>query len=263
MVIKSAEILLLANLTLALILGEGAYAQEGENRVVISPKVGETIDREERDYYGLFPASQNFYSAVIFQLPDGSYVAEITEEIEGTKQIRRRPMDQQTLQQLREHINLFETSTETYRRAIKNPPLIINKGLPLQMEGRLLGLKGNSILLGEKRPSREFEPKRISLDEVHTITTMKSYALEGFCGGLLIGVLTGSIIGSDYGAKHGGSLVFSPGDYATLYALLCAPLGGLVGLGIGSQVPKEGQRFELSDKSQQEKVRVILKLSGL
>jgi hypothetical protein len=236
---------------LMLIPGEILQAQEKGKVIILSPMVGETIDREERDYYGLFPASQNFSSAVIFQQSDGSHVAEITEEIKGTQQIRRRIMDQQTLQQFREHINAFETSTETYRRAVKNSPIIINKGLPLQMEDKLLGLKGNSILLGEKRPSQEFEPKRISLDEVHTITTKKSYALEGFLGGFFVGGITAAVIGANYGSES--SIFLSPGDYAAIFAVIFAPLGGLVGLGIGSQVPKEGQRFELSDKSQQKK----------
>ncbi len=124
---KCPQIFCLVSAVLMLIPGEIVQAQEEGQVIVISERVGETIDREERNYYGLFLASWNFHSAVIRQLPDGSYLAEITEGQEGEKQVRTLPIDQNTLDALREHI---ENYTGPARIGISQPPASPTKEQP-------------------------------------------------------------------------------------------------------------------------------------
>ena len=79
---KSFQIVCLVTLVMMFIAETPLQAQKAAGEIIVlSPQVGETIDREERERYGLFPASQSFHPAVIIQRPDGSIVAEITEEI--------------------------------------------------------------------------------------------------------------------------------------------------------------------------------------
>ena len=49
-----------------------------EGKVILSDKVGEEIDREERNKYSLFPNIKGFQSAVLLQSSDGNYAFEIT-----------------------------------------------------------------------------------------------------------------------------------------------------------------------------------------
>ncbi len=59
------------------ILGGLSDAQEEGQVIVISPRVGETIDLEERDIYRLFQSFPSFRSAQFLELPDGSYAIHI------------------------------------------------------------------------------------------------------------------------------------------------------------------------------------------
>ena len=49
--------------------------QESGGRVVVSEKVGEIIDVEERNYYGLFMDCENFESAIVLRRPDSTLFA--------------------------------------------------------------------------------------------------------------------------------------------------------------------------------------------
>lgn len=76
--------------------------------VVLSEKVGEIIDLEERNYYGLFLSAKNFHTAVIPQRPDSSFVVQITEENDGIKQLRTQSIERKILDVLRQYIDNFE-----------------------------------------------------------------------------------------------------------------------------------------------------------
>jgi hypothetical protein len=54
-----------------------AHGYEAGNPVTIHEKVGETIDREERDHYLLFRGVQGFVSATFFDVSGGGYVVKI------------------------------------------------------------------------------------------------------------------------------------------------------------------------------------------
>ena len=104
MLSRTFKSLILVSVALTLSFGDWAEAQEKGQVIVINPKVGVVIDREERDRYHLFSASRDFHCATIFQLPDSSYVAEITENTDGVKRVRTLPIDQRTLDLLGEQI---------------------------------------------------------------------------------------------------------------------------------------------------------------
>ena len=86
------------------------FSQELESGkiIILSDKVGEIIDLEERDYYKFILGSTNFRSAVILQLPDSSLVIQITEMKEGVQQQLIVPVDQDILEIYREKIEKRE-----------------------------------------------------------------------------------------------------------------------------------------------------------
>lgn len=59
-------------------------AQENPQKVlVIGEKVGDEIDREEREKYGLFPVVEHFVSAKFIQAGSGDIVLQIVIEKDG------------------------------------------------------------------------------------------------------------------------------------------------------------------------------------
>src|SRR4030042_6799410 len=89
------------------------YAQTDEVGIVIlSEKLGEVIDLEERNAYKLFPAVKGFKSAILYKLPDGTYDFEIIHIDESTgEEIQYRiNRSQSQINQLRDHIESSEES---------------------------------------------------------------------------------------------------------------------------------------------------------
>ena len=140
MFVKGISLPCLTVLTLSLVAPASSQSQEAIVEIItLSPEIGETIDREERDRYALFPASKNFHSAVIVRRTDGSYSAKITEEIEGELKTRLLPIDQTVFEQLRLHISGPLPQVATFR-ARENPVIVITDIYGKQIEGKLLGL---------------------------------------------------------------------------------------------------------------------------
>jgi len=90
---------------------------KSDNIIILSDKVGEIIDLEERNYYQLFLFSENFQSAVILQLPDSSLVIQITETKEGVQQQLIMQVDQKILEEFRKNIEKRDKTLEFRERA--------------------------------------------------------------------------------------------------------------------------------------------------
>jgi hypothetical protein len=109
---------------------EGAAGPpEGAEVVVISEKVGEVIDREERDHYDLFRAMQGFQCAVVLLLPDGSYALEVNEAMDDTTRVRRVRIQPWYPSRLGEYIDRFEELTPEARRAFFTHPEILRRNM--------------------------------------------------------------------------------------------------------------------------------------
>lgn len=76
-------------LLIELLLTDVLWAENQEKVIVISDKIGELIDVHEREQYNILPAIENFKSAVFLQLPDSSYVLEVTYEQDGKEKTMR------------------------------------------------------------------------------------------------------------------------------------------------------------------------------
>lgn len=81
-----------------------AIAEDSEKVIVVSDKVGEIIDAQERAKYGLWPEIKGFKSAIFFQLSDGSYVAEVIYEENGEEKKVRTPQSEMAIKSLKTYI---------------------------------------------------------------------------------------------------------------------------------------------------------------
>jgi hypothetical protein len=88
---------------------ENQMAPEGKV-IVVSERVGEVIDRQERDKYSLFVYISEFQSVEFRQKDDFSYwfYLRYTDQKSGTVKIVKRKTDEKTVQQLREYIDQFK-----------------------------------------------------------------------------------------------------------------------------------------------------------
>ncbi len=75
---------MIRKLSFAVFLGMGLLlasssliAQEKDKQVILSPRVGPTIDASEREHFELFQEINDFARAVLFQTPDSTYYARI------------------------------------------------------------------------------------------------------------------------------------------------------------------------------------------
>jgi hypothetical protein len=84
------------------------FADTGEKVLIISEKLGETIDVEEREKYDLFPATEGFKEAVFLQLENGNIVAEVTYVIDGEEKKTRIPQSEESINSLRDYIENFD-----------------------------------------------------------------------------------------------------------------------------------------------------------
>jgi len=78
---------------------------EREQPVVISERVGDTIDPEESERFDLFAGIENFERAQFYEMEDGGYIVEITADGEKLAAING---DQDAVAILRDYINRYE-----------------------------------------------------------------------------------------------------------------------------------------------------------
>lgn len=280
---KFFKISLLVIVVMTLIPKERCQAQGKGKEIIISNKVGEVIDLDERNYYGLFHFSENFQSAVIVQLSNGAYTVQMTETKDRIKQLRKWPIEQGTLDKLGKYIDDFQEltpaavdtfftpdedlviglnkevksvqkqSSEENRlwqlsfRAKKNPLVTIMNKQQQQWKGELVGMEADSVFLGIELSIGRFALKCICIDEIQYIIAKKKPNFgEGFGIGFLIGAGTGFIIAS---AKN---LVPPPAGI-----LLGFPVGlisGIAGAAGGNQ------QFDLSKMTHPQKISTLKKI---
>ena len=74
---RNKLLIVIAGLTFLLPAGR-LFGQNEDKVVILSPRVGETIDASERSRFKLFQTVENFYEAILYRRPAGSYYARIT-----------------------------------------------------------------------------------------------------------------------------------------------------------------------------------------
>lgn len=106
---KNMRIILLACFAFGIGLNTFALAQEEGKVIVLSDRVGEVIDLEERNYYyKLFPDVEGFRSAVFLQFPDSTFSVKITYFENKTEKVRFKKISDWDVKRAAEYIDHFE-----------------------------------------------------------------------------------------------------------------------------------------------------------
>jgi hypothetical protein len=116
--------------------------------VVISVRVGETIEPEERGKYNLFPEIDGFKTAVFYGIADGSYEVRI---IAGDKSLVAVNRDSLAVMILRDYINRYEEIQNSKREFEEKWKIVDydNLGQPItQYELNRIRKPGSGMLIG-------------------------------------------------------------------------------------------------------------------
>ena len=84
--------------------------ERGGEIMIVSERVGEEIDLQERDNYELFQDIKGFQSAIFYKMPSNKYILKIMylEEQTGELKIDRIPRSKESINNYRNHIDHFE-----------------------------------------------------------------------------------------------------------------------------------------------------------
>lgn len=181
-------------------------AQESESRkaIIISEKVGETIDLKERNQYRLFLFMENFKSAVVVQMSDSSFVMRITEEENGIKRVDSIPITLKVLQRLRQYIDnseklddpdkdIFSVSPKKPNEELKRVPTIEVKRQ--EAKQRIAAAKRQARISAKEKWTKERWKEEILNDRG------QSYRTSGMLVGFLAGSAAGMLIGKGFQGK--------------------------------------------------------------
>jgi len=111
--------------------------ERGGEIIIISERVGEKIDREERDKYKLFQDIKGFQSAVFIKLPDNRYILKIIykDEQTGELKIDRIEQSKESINNIRYSIDHFG-EIEAHKDTVYHVPGI---ALFLELFGKPFG----------------------------------------------------------------------------------------------------------------------------
>jgi hypothetical protein len=222
-------------LLLLILLSTMGLAQDTTGTIVIlSDKIGPTIDLEERDFYKMFMSIRNFESAVLMQRPDGSYTFKVIvkkeSELSGT--IRWFPMTEDEIEFIRHSIEP-DGKTSPEAPPSPGPNTSVNVGTFGSTSPEIRQSSGPTPNINISRISGEFAAGGVFgflLSYVFAGIGYKTIGLQdeedsGMLGAF-VGFFAGAAVGSSFGVYIIGNIGNQTGSYgATL-------LGSTLGIGI-------------------------------
>jgi len=173
-----------------------------EDVVILDEIVGETIDLEERNRYGLFLFSHGFRSARIIKRFDGTYAARIVEGVGENQSIRILPLDQSAINLMRSHIRGFDTLHPAVRDSISSlHELLPNENefapckSPIQQSHSIYAAQERAKELAKLHWTKERWREERSHDRGG------SYTVAGSVLGCTLGAAAGMLIGKGFQGK--------------------------------------------------------------
>ena len=238
---KLFKTLLLLSVILMFVFLERSHSQEEGKVIIISPKVGEVIDRQERDTYHLFKTFIDFHSAIFYVMPDTTYEIHITYLEKGAQKTQIwRISKQEFIKNYKNTIDYFDPELGVTLIQWKSPMIQIETTNGHRFIGNLQSLSADSIVLinVEKQRLKPLEANKIttkvSLNDISGLSLpRKSTFFKSVAWGLLPGAI-GAFIGLASGDDTSGWIRFTAGDKAAMLGLAFGGIGVSIGGSIGA-----------------------------
>ena len=235
---------------LNIIMIDSLFAQEKES-VIISPLIGDKLDRVERDYFKLLPQINGFQEAEFYLNPDSSLNVSIV--YEKDQQLRDTVLNNyKSLSRVQNHINQFLTYLirdikPASRGKFANVVLVDSSTI----HAELMTVSENSLLvydpevdLQEKNVLSAYGIKKLNYTEINEIIVEDRNNVS-----LLIFPLAGATLGMIYYAANDNDPDPTLDELGEkLLGFIGSTLiGGLIGIALGYLIPIEVEseaRFE-------------------
>lgn len=219
------------------------FPQETLKPFIVSPLIGEKLDRIEEDYFGFFPVVADFHEATFYMNPDSSLLVNIKGYYHNAL-IDTTFRYSYSLSNLRERINQV-VMTDINENKVQNLEFVTEDNK--SYEGTVYSFNNDQIKL-IKRDFTDFDYQKdpeeyfpeFSISHLQTITIHKSSTAV---------IIAAAVLGTTFGALVGAALgpkILSRGegwfDFRDVEGgILGGILGGLLGFGAGSiiNVPDE------------------------
>ena len=213
------------------------YAQESKKPFIISPFIGEKLDKIEQDYFEIFPAFVDFREATFYLNPDSTLTTNIKyiinkKFIDTTATYK----DKSTLLKLKNRINeklikdIEDKKVEELGLTTENN-LLYRGNIYSAIDGKIKFIKEGFTELKADYIKEEYTPI-INYSEIITVTTYESDAdiillstALGIGAGIGIGILLGPVLME----RDEGMLDFRELGGGVIGGII----GSLIGLGVG------------------------------
>jgi hypothetical protein len=215
--------------------------------------VGDTIDIDERKFYGLFPQISDFNKAIIQQNSESSLDFRIFYE-QGNLLKDSIYKSFYSTGDLLKMLDSAEEKRELEAKEFKKGPATLLLRTGEIVAGEILSIQSNELHFNEQAHKIEAKEKLnsdrlINKDEIRKIIIRgESNALLGAGIGLLGGVTVGSMIGAiivGYSKYNWSNSILSEGFIVACSCSISGILGTLIGAIIGDSNPQEDKIFTI------------------
>jgi hypothetical protein len=223
--------------------------------ITVNPLIGDTLSKDERDYYKLFPGIEDFQTAVFYLNPDSSLDAKITYLFEG-QQRDTIIQNYKKLESLSYHIYArYALDQENPESATYLHPSDYRRGSEVgiytengeEITGELLSVRENSLVIlktdcDEDLKNLDCITTSKSSDITKLIVKGNSNLALGIGAGLLVSLISGiAIFSSNYASSDGWLRGMEAMDksVAPISIVTILSLGLGITLGILTSTPDE------------------------
>lgn len=238
---KLFKTLLLLSVILMFVFVERSHSQEEGKVIIISPKVGKVIDRQERDTYHLFQGFIDFHSAIFHVMSDTTYEIHITYLEKGVQKTQIwRISKQEFLKNYKNTIDYFDSELGVTPEQWKSPMIQIETTNGHRFIGNLHSVSADSIVLINVETQRLIHQEatqlttKVNLNDISGLSLpRKSTFFKSVAWGLLPGAI-GAFIGFASGDDPSGWFSLTAVDKAAILGLAFGGIGVSIGGTIGA-----------------------------
>ncbi len=246
---KFFKTFLLLSVILLFVFVELSHSQEEGKVVIISEKVGEVIDRQERDTYRLFQSFIDFHSATFYMLPDTTYEIHITYIEKGAQKTQIMRISKPEINNYINAIDYFDSELDVIREQYWSPTIQIETTNGHRFIGNLLSVTADSIVLINVETQRLIHQEATLLTTKVSINDISGLSLprkSTFFRSVAWGLVPGAILFIIGGLARDDLSVLLSGAFG----LIGASIGGTIGAlnGVDVDIPWE-EKSEVERRS--------------
>lgn len=216
-----------------LFLAPQFFPQEKDSLIQLYPGLGDTLDRFDRDYFGLFQWDKDFESARLFIRNDKQLISKVTYFENGFRKDTLFTQSLTSLAKVRSDIQLIDDENEKRINSAHEVIIFLKNGNHLKGTLDMFNKKYlYATTVPDLQPTNSSQLKiKVPASEVDSIILIgESKVLSSMGWGFLSGAVIGGLIGFASGDDESGFIKFSQEEKALGAGVAIGLVGVLIGL---------------------------------